>query len=378
MAHLVAQKKASRWRILPGLVAALCVVPAAAINLQFGLSEDRSAAHISGMIGLVLGAAMAGVALERATVWRQRLPALLCLLVFTSCNVMNALGLVESHRAAGQSGAKTEIGKRASLVAEKSRLGGALVAQQVALSGRTESQLVADISARKTQDVWRRSKSCADVTLPASRLWCADMFSLEAELASVRKVAELQSNLDAVERELRDTPDGVVVDAQAEGIAALFGLSVEDAGRLVDALTAVGIELLAALGPALVMIAAGRAHAPVQRPAPVVQPAPTAVYAPAATEPADVDVLAAFIASVMPSTYWTANTEMRAAYAAMAGEHGEHPKSQQAFSKALTAAKFEHRRVNGRVEWRHPAPRLAVVAGALGSDANRLAAIPKA
>jgi hypothetical protein len=364
VAHLVAHKKASRWRILPGLVAVLCVVPAAAINVEFGLHEGRSAAHISGMIGLVLGAAMAGVALERATAWRQRLPALLCLLVFTSCNIMNALGLVESHRAAGQSGAKTEIGKRASLVAEKNRLGGALVAQQVALSGRAESLLVADIAARKTEDTWRRSKSCEDVTLPASRLWCAEHFKLDAELASVRKVAELQRDLGAVERELRTIPEGVVVDAQAEGLAALLGMTVEAAGRLVDALTAIGIELLAALGPALVMVASGRAHAPVPRPvASASQPA--FVPAPASEEPAGVDALAAFIVSVQPSNRWLANTEMRQAYVATCRENGEHPRSQQAFSKALTAARFEHRRINGRVEWRLPAPRLAVVANGL-------------
>jgi hypothetical protein len=87
-----------------------------------------------------------------------------------------------------------------------------------------------------------------------------------------------------------------------------------------------------------------------------------AVFTPTPVEPADVGVLAAFIASVRPSNGWTANTEMRAAYVATCQESGEHPRSQQAFSKALTAARFEHRRVNGRVEWRLPAPRLAVVA----------------
>ena len=107
--------------------------------------------------------------------------------------------------------------------------------------------------------VLARSKQCTDVTLPASQKACAPLNALRTELAAAKKLAELQPRLIEVDGQLSKLDVPASIDAQADQlvwIGGVFGLRLDanNVARGTNALTAVLLELIAALTLSLATI----------------------------------------------------------------------------------------------------------------------------
>lgn len=325
----------------------VCVLPAAAINLQYGLQEGRSYAHVGAMVALVFGAALSGIALERARGFPQFVIAALCLIAFSLCNVLNALGLVATHRAAGTGQAETQIVRYDTLVAQKTRVGSALNSAQTSVATTNLLDVKREKAALERHRLFIRSKQCSDADRPDSLAHCAKWEAAKAQLAAHAKVEALTGKLDAVEAELRTIEKPDVTDAQAAGLAVILNITPDAAGVLADGFLAIAIELLAGLGPFLIMIIA--------RPASAIAPRRATRKLPETVSPEsnapEVDALQDFIASLVPSERWMPNKDLIARYSACCAQLSQKAKAQPQFSAALERAGFARRKVDGRLQW---------------------------
>lgn len=97
---------------------------------------------------------------------------------------------------------------------------------------KTSAQIQADLDAKKLDPIYTRSKRCTDATLPDSRAFCADLFALKSEHASVKKRESLEQQVQASGTPAEKTLIHDVF-AQAEWLSELLGISEQDAATII-------------------------------------------------------------------------------------------------------------------------------------------------
>ncbi len=137
---------------------------------------------------------------------------------------------------------------------------------------RPDGQIAAEVAGLKQDRRWRASQGCETTTTPASREFCAAIYSLEAERAKAKAAADLRNQIERVRAEMtraRAVGAGEDKDPQAGLLARLSGLDLTEAQQALSVLMAVLVEIGAA---ATLYLAAG-VCAPARRAQPSIGPA---------------------------------------------------------------------------------------------------------
>lgn len=100
-------------------------------------------------------------------------------------------------------------------------------------------------------EVWRKTKQCTDVTLPASRDACKPVFDLREKIANSKRVAELEGKMTEAKTVLSKTDRPKSTDPQVEFIAKVTGWTEAGAVLCLTWLCGFAIELVSSFGPAM-------------------------------------------------------------------------------------------------------------------------------
>jgi len=399
--------KGSRFATIGATIAkaAICIlplIPAVRVNLD-GAAGQGEAWTIFAIGSVLAGAVFIELCLEGRGFVKTALFAMLATF-FVSLNVLNAIGNAASHSDVARDNASSQIEKKSRIVARRSELSQGRK-EQVAIAGNTTPESIeAEIRAAKSANskLWNASFSCDPgwITKDATRKFCSEIAELEAKKAAAIKRDEIDRQLaDLDARDVEAPPSAI--DSYVANIGRFLGLlgySVDaKAKELIaasrDWLKGVGVELLAAFGPAALLALlsrpAGHQHqAPQQQPQPQRKPekgakakvapivAETSENAPAtvATSQNDDPATDAFVGrrlETVQGEFITAAALFKA-WQADCAEHGIDPGSQKAFSQRIQR-RVGYDRNNGRPRYchvrlktahvkaaEHPALRLAV------------------
>ena len=100
--------------------------------------------------------------------------------------------------------------------------------------------------------IWRRTRGCAELTLPESQGACSRVLGLRQELAAARSAQALEERIADARRELATKPVvGQSADPQVAGLAAMLGAEEPTLRRGLALLLAVLVEVGSAFGFAL-------------------------------------------------------------------------------------------------------------------------------
>ena len=245
----------------------LPIVPAVRVNLDG--AAGQGAAWTTFAIGsVVAGAAFTELALEGRGVFRSALFALLATF-FVGLNVLNAIGNAASHSDVSRDLASSQAEKARRLAERRSQLSQGR-AEIVAFAGSaTPESLEAEAKALKAREarLWSLSFQCDPnwITKDATKAFCAEVATLEAKKAAAVRRDQIDAQLAALdEKDVRASPSAVesYVSNMARFLGAL-GYAVDDKAKELiassrDWLKGVGVELLAAFGPAAMLALFGR------------------------------------------------------------------------------------------------------------------------
>ena len=261
--------------IASGLAWALPMVPAVRINLD-GAAGQGGAWVTFAIASVVFAAVAVEISMEAA---EHRKPLRFVLyggiaVLFLALNISNALGNSAAH-----SGHSRE--DRSAKIQRKQRTDAILASSQearraqAAIAGEATPEAIgAEIEARKAADArrWTATNGC-DVSLligQAQRDFCAGLAGLEAKKAAAVKRDELDKKIASLsEGSAGAAPE--VADPFADSIARLLttlGCTVSEGGLKIIAASrdwskAIGVEIMAAFGPAaLLMLFAGSRERP--------------------------------------------------------------------------------------------------------------------
>lgn len=368
--------------VAPMVAAALCVLPAILINVDW--SSATPLAWKVAPVGLILGAALFAEAARRAASWAVS-PAFVALaLLLMAVNTMTAFTNA-THRTEG----KRDDRSATIAAAEKQRSQWSQQWSQwsqgragaVKLAGETPAASIrADVEALIASDArrWQSTGKCDPLltTAPASMSFCRQVASLRSRLAA----AEQRDKFDALLAQLAKAPATTAAPATADpfgenlgAVLGALGIQLSDDGKRMlstqrDILLAVALELLATFGPAaaFLIFGHGKTAAPSHASARPVAPAAAAVVA--ATPDTTPDVFAAFCASRLEQVE---DASIRAgdaweAWLQWCSEQGIEPGTQKRFGSRMKLA-FTHDRASNRprylgVRLKRHAPQLKVVA----------------
>lgn len=238
-------------------VISIFMVPAIWLNIQFGQFQGRSTGQIVAMVMCVIAAAYAAAVIEHTKSSLRRFIATSAMLMFASVNIANSLGLIAEGRNLHVTQTSAEKRRSASVSEGLRRLRAEVSRRLAEVSAETPRRfaevsaeaLEGEILARQTSEIWRRSKHCQDITLSETAKWCGDLQRLRGKLAATKRLATLRRELSAKEAQARTMTPPKHVDAQAEGLAILFGVTPDTAGLANDAILALCVELMAILAP---------------------------------------------------------------------------------------------------------------------------------
>jgi hypothetical protein len=259
--------------IAKAVVCILPIVPAVRVNLDG--AAGQGAAWTTFAIGSVIaGAAFTELALEGKGIVRSTLFAILATF-FVGLNVLNAIGNAASHSDVSRDAASSQQEKARRLAERRSQLSQGR-AEMVAIAGSaTPESLEADIRAAKAASsrLWNSSYQCDPswTTRDATREFCASLAEFEKKKAAAVRRDQIDAQLAALDAKDVEAPPSAVesyVNNMARFLGAL-GYAMDDKAKELiassrDWLKGVGVELLAAFGPAamLALLARfGRHHA---------------------------------------------------------------------------------------------------------------------
>ena len=265
--------------------AAICVlpiIPAVRVNLDAAVGQGE-AWTIFAIGSVIAGAVFIELCLEGRGLVKTVLFAVLALF-FVSLNVLNAIGNAASHSDVARDNASSQMEKKGRIVARRSELSQGRK-EQVAIAGNTTpASIEAEIRAAKSASskLWNASFNCDPgwITKDATRKFCSELAELEAKKAAALKRDEIDrqlAELDAKDVEAPPAP----IESYVANIARFLGMlgySVNDQAKELiaasrDWLKGIGVELLAAFGPAALLALLSR-PAGHQRQAPQPQPQP--------------------------------------------------------------------------------------------------------
>ncbi len=368
--------------IAKGLVCALPLVPAIRVNLD-GAAGQGVAWTTFAIASVVAGAVFIDTAIEGKSALGSILFGVLATF-FVSLNVLNAIGNAASHSDVSRDVASSQAAKKQRLEDRRTVLSQGRKEQAATAGAATPDAIEADIRAAKAREskLWSASFQCdpAWITKDATKAFCAEVATLEAKRAAAVRRDKIDADLAALDEKDAEAPPSTVesyVNNMAGFLGAL-GYEVDDKDRGLiaasrDWLKGVGVELLAAFGPAALLGLLGRftlhcGATPESEPQPQRKPvgpetakglssaAATAAAAHEATAPqpsADpaIDGFFARRLEVVQGEFIAASALFKA-WAADCAEHGIEPGTQKAFSKRIQR-RVGYDRNNGRPRYCH-------------------------
>jgi hypothetical protein len=368
--------------------AAICVlpiIPAVRVNLDAAAGQGE-AWTIFAIGSVMAGAVFIELCLEGRGFVKTALFALLATF-FVSLNVLNAIGNAASHSDVARDNASSQIEKKGRIVARRSELSQGRK-EQVAIAGNTTPESIqAQIQAAIAADAkrWQASDKCNPdaISQPLTRAFCEGIHQLEAKKAAAIKRDEIDRQLAEIDARDVEAPPAAIESyvANMGRFLGLLGYTVDDKAKELiaasrDWLKGIGVELLAAFGPAALLSLLSRPaghqrHAPQSQPQPQRKPenAAKATVAPivaktqenasatvaiVATSQGDDAPMDAFVArrlETVQGEFITA-AALYKAWQADCAEHGIEPGSQKAFSQRIQR-RVGYDRNNGRPRYCH-------------------------
>jgi hypothetical protein len=272
--------KSGAGNVLRFSLAALPLFPAVRINLDAAAGQGATWAVVG--IGFVLFGALAIEHSLHALRDRQAITSLLWGVLgagFLALNGMNAIANIASHsdRSRDENRAKmqtaADISRQRDEMAERRK-------EHAKLAGEaTPDSIEAEIQASKAANsgLWRASQSCDanSITRDVTRAFCKGLADLEAKKAAATKRDEIDAKLAKLDEKAEtkgEAPSTVdsFADAMADGLRA-FGYQVGEKDKIAivrarDWSKAIGVEVLAAFGPAALLGLFLRGVAPLPKP----------------------------------------------------------------------------------------------------------------
>ncbi len=388
--------------------AGICILPifpAVRVNLD-GAAGQGEAWTIFAIGSVMAGAVFIELCLEGRGLARSALFALLAVF-FVSLNVLNAIGNAASHSDVSRDVASSQIEKKGRIVARRSELSQGRKEQAAIAGAATPESVEAEIQAAKAADAkrWNATDGCdlAKITAGPTRQFCSGLAELEKKRAAAVRRDQIDADLAKIDAQDVEAPPSAV-DSYVANLARFLGMlgyTVNDQAKELiaasrDWLKGIGVELLAAFGPAALLALLSRPSLPVgqapqaapqahrkpveatkAKPLPIVAPivasACAATPETVATSQNDDPAMTAFIGRRLETVQgeFIAATALYSAWKADCVAHGVEPGSQKAFSQRVQKRigydrnsgrpKYCHVRLRPKAE--HAWPRLAVVNG---------------
>lgn len=237
------------------VAAAVLLMVSGAMNWQFGFSLGKT--ELDSQIFGLASAASDGLkallpfflfASIRSKQWSQAAAGVALWCVCLAFSLTSALGFASLNRA-------DTTGARAAQVAGYQDLRTDLTRARDRLSWIPEHRPVgtveSDINSLKQHRRWRSTSGCTDATARKSIKFCQGFHQLSAELAAAREAAQIEQKMSALQAQLAIVPNEMAqtkADPQADVLAELTGMKLEDVQTALIILIAILVELGSALG----------------------------------------------------------------------------------------------------------------------------------
>jgi hypothetical protein len=398
-------------------LAALPLFPAIKINLDASAGQGETWAVVG--IGFVIFGALAIEHTFHALGNRQGITALLWAslgVAFLGLNGMNAIANLASHTDHSRDENRARMQTAVDISTQRAELAERRKEQAKLAGEATPDSIEAEIKATQAANskLWQASQNCDPnrITRDVTKAFCKSLADMEAKKAAAVKRDEIDARLAKLDEKAEtkgEAPSTVdsFADAMADGLRA-FGYQVDEKAKLAivrarDWSKAIGVEVLAAFGPAalLGLFLRGNAPLPTPKPLPVrsAAAAPSAkprrlgfllsgiVTTPAKAEPAArpapvvmseatpaFDPIEDFISRKIEKCDGAAISadQMRALWEADCKAHGVDRKTPQLVGRRLSKL-LEYDRNNGRPRYMNVRIKTATVVPAHGGPRPRLA-----
>lgn len=195
--------------------------------------------------------------------------------LFLALNISDAIGNAAAHSEGSREDRSSQIERKQRLEKTLATWSQARKAQFDLAGDATPKSIESEIQAAKAADAkrWNASGGCdvARITAGPTRTFCEGVAKLEAKLAAARKRDELDAKIANLDRDSGGAAAPTSLDPFADNIARaidVLGYAVDAEGKVLiatarDWAKAAGVELLAAFGPAallLMLVGASRKH----------------------------------------------------------------------------------------------------------------------
>ena len=373
------QKQSQQAATIPATIAkaAACVLPLVpAIRVNLDSAAGQGSAWVWFAIGSVVASAVfIELTLEGQTLAKRALFAALAAF-FLSLNVLNAIGNAASASDVSRSLASSQSSRAQRLAEQRSQLSQSRK-DQVAVAGNTTPESIdADMRAAKATNarLWSSTFECDPrwSTREFAREFCSSIAEMEKKRAAATRRDEIDRDLAALDNQNVDAAPAPI-DSYVANVArfmSMMGFSVDDHRKELlassrDWLKGVGVELLAALGPAALLslllhpVAPSQASPQAQRkpekpvkdmPAPIAAPEAETVT-PSQCDDPEIDCFIGKRLEAIQGEH-VAATALFNAWRAYCAERGIEPGSQKAFSKRVQR-RVGYDRNNGRPRYMH-------------------------
>ncbi len=207
--------------------------------------------------------------------------AIFAWVVFVAYNLAGGAGVMATSRLETVAGRDKASETTAGLQSQRARLQGQVDAIPKHRPAATVERLV---EAQKQDRAWSRSEQCTDATITASRAFCANLRSLEAEGENARAADRLIAAIAGLDAKLAAAAPVIASsDPQAELLHEMTGASKARIQLWLPAMTPIVLEVGAALTWYFGLLAIGMHHRPMDAavPAAPVEPPPAVVFNPA-------------------------------------------------------------------------------------------------
>lgn len=355
--------RATGWRMVATMVAPLWTLPALAINVAWeeGLLSPWNVAACASIAAAALFTAAACQAKTRGAAFALALAAVL----LTTSNTLTAFTNASHRTNDGRDHRETQIAaaerqKQQRSQWSQSRKSAATIAgEKPAATIQAEIDLAIATNARR----WASTGHCApaSVTARASMAFCGQVAALRGQLGAAERRDDLDARIGRLDHDASktDVVSNEPLLVASSNLAAAIGLPLPEAvtnalPAMRDALRALTLELIAALGPAAWLVL-WRTHAPLRS-----QAAREVRNQPSQA----IDNVAAFIdARVEQDANSTAKAgDMWSAWQAWCAEHSHPPGTQKRFGQAV-AHWFKRDRNGGRPRYVGARIRSAAIVG---------------
>jgi hypothetical protein len=235
------------------IASSLLMLVSVAMNWRFGLTLGRTEldSHIYGLASIGADCLKAFSPFLIAWGWRNKHYigsgfASVILLVTVCYSITSSVGFASLNRAEIVGKRQVTLEKynalkkeKASLLKTSNNLGATLPVNEV------KSRL----RALEQNKRWSSSQKCTNSTVKASREFCKNYFSLEADLGRAREKQEIKTRLSEIKRDLKTSPSILEnTDPQALELSNLTGAKIEVVKTSLIILVAMLVELGSTFG----------------------------------------------------------------------------------------------------------------------------------